>query len=428
MPALLENSRPDSTTPSQESRSDTRQTIPLPPRPWTKVIAAFACGVACTFLLTTLITAFSSTPDKPKTEVGIGKTAQRRQGAPPAKSEPTPPTAAKASDSASHAKEAPADRTPASDEPSAAPAAAANETADADAADKNDPCAQQTWPYVDHGCAGTKPNSENRSVRVISPDRSAPSTVTTTAPAQTSARPPRSTDGSATPAPTAKSPTSRETTGSSSPQVSLALQPVPPARTENATPAAVDSAAPKAKPETSARTEESTPSWPSSNEMVKRVPLESSPTAEDTRPKSRSRERHERRHEARKDRGKHDSREARDNRDVRDARDPGESREARDSRYTPEADDDEAPRARASQEEVSPRSRAANNNGSRERRSRAAANEDDDGTTVVHFQRMRDGRRATVYERPVEREAQETARERAPSTPFFFNPSGTGGY
>src|SRR5262245_54733135 len=98
MPAPLELSRPETTTPREEPRPDTRvQTIPLPPRPWTKIIAAFAGGVACTFVLTTFIT-FSSTPSKPKTEVGIGKAAQRTPGAQPAKSEPTPPPAAKASD------------------------------------------------------------------------------------------------------------------------------------------------------------------------------------------------------------------------------------------------------------------------------------------------------------------------------------------
>jgi hypothetical protein len=240
MPAPLELSRPDSTTPSRESQPDTPvQTIPLPPRPWTKIIAAFAGGVACTFLLTTFIT-FSSTPRKPEAETS--KLAQRTQGGQPAKPAPTPSPATKASDPAPQMQDAAADRTPASEEPSGGQTASVNETADADTAGKIDPsCAQQTWPYVNHGCAGTEQQG-TRSVRVISPDRGAPSTLTTTAPAQTAARPrPRTTDGSATPdARAAKAPASRETTGSSPSQASVALQPQPPARTESPTPPAAD--------------------------------------------------------------------------------------------------------------------------------------------------------------------------------------------
>src|SRR5262245_16147252 len=311
MPAPLELSRPETTTPRDESRPDTRvQTIPLPPRPWTKIIAAFAGGVACTFLLTTFIT-FSSAPNKPKTEVGIGKVTQRTPGAQPAKSEPTPPPAAKASDAkasdaASHAPEAAVDRKPAGDEP-AGETAAVNETADANAAGKGDPsCAQHSWPYVNHGCAGADAQG-TRSVRVISPDRGAPTTLTTTAPVQPSARPtPRTTDGSGTPdARTAKVPPSRETTGSAPSQTSVALQPLPPARTETPAPAVVDNSTAKPKSETVARTEDSTPSQASSTEMVKRVPLESSSREEDARRTTRSRERHEPRHDAtRKERGK----------------------------------------------------------------------------------------------------------------------------
>jgi hypothetical protein len=435
MPAPLELSRPDSTTPSRESQPDTPvQTIPLPPRPWTKFIAAFAGGVACTFLLTTFIT-FSSTPRKPEAETS--KLAQRTQGGQPAKPAPTPPPAARASDPAPQTKDAAADRTPASDEASGAQTAAANETADADAGKSDRSCAQQTWPYVNHGCAGADPQG-TRSVRVISSDRGAPSTVTTTAPAKPAAR---TTDGLATPdARAAKAARGRETTGSSPSQASVALQPQPPARTESPTPPAADDSTAKPKPEAVARTEETTPSQASSTEMVKRVPLESSATAEDTRPTSRSRDRHERRYEARKDRGKREagenrasrSRDVRDGHDNRNMRDGGDLRASRASPDSREANDDDAPRARASQEEVSPRSRAANDNGQRDRRPRSASNEDDDGYTLVRSQRTRDGGRVTVHERPIEREAKEeakeTVRERAPSTPFFFNPAGTSGY
>src|SRR4051794_4732312 len=169
MPAPLEISRPDSTTPSQASLLDTRQAIPLPPRPWTKFIAAFAGGVACTFLLTTFITTFSSTPRKPEPETA--KVAQRTQGRQPAKSAPTPSPAAKASDPAPHAQDVASDRTPASEDPSGA-----------------------------------------------QPERGAPSTLTTTAPAQPPTRPTvRTTDDSASPdARTAIGSPSGETTGSSS--------------------------------------------------------------------------------------------------------------------------------------------------------------------------------------------------------------------
>ena len=43
-------------------------------------------------------------------------------------------------------------------------------------------CEQQAWPYVDQQCRGAQPDQGTRTVRVISTDRTAPSTLVTAAP------------------------------------------------------------------------------------------------------------------------------------------------------------------------------------------------------------------------------------------------------
>lgn len=45
-----------------------------------------------------------------------------------------------------------------------------------------DPCAGQTWPYIDGACADAKAAQDTRQVRVISTDRAAPTTLATPAP------------------------------------------------------------------------------------------------------------------------------------------------------------------------------------------------------------------------------------------------------
>src|SRR5215216_3926265 len=142
---------------------------PSGPRPWTKIIAAFAAGVACTFLITTFASAprKASPPDE-AAQSESAKMAQRTQPvkeAQPAKSSPAPRSAdaAKISPPAESSPRAqasvPPERASNAKEPPAEPA---SETANAAAATEpsGDPaCEQQTWPYVNHGCAGAKTNS-----------------------------------------------------------------------------------------------------------------------------------------------------------------------------------------------------------------------------------------------------------------------------
>ena len=56
-------------------------------------------------------------------------------------------------------------------------------------------CEQQTWPYVDQRCRGAQSDRQTRAVRVISMDRTAPSTLMTVVPSPPPGAPSRTTDG-----------------------------------------------------------------------------------------------------------------------------------------------------------------------------------------------------------------------------------------
>lgn len=57
-----------------------------------------------------------------------------------------------------------------------------------------DPCAGQTWPYIDSACADTKAQQDTRQVRVISTDRAAPSSLATRTPRIEPKAPPQPAD------------------------------------------------------------------------------------------------------------------------------------------------------------------------------------------------------------------------------------------
>jgi hypothetical protein len=170
-----------------------------PSRPWTKMIAAFAAGMAFTFLI---VTFFSATPPASQPET---KASQRTQSPRVAKTHPpAEPTKADAAAGATQdtSVAATASLPEPSSKPADTPASAAVDASDAAAKQARDACAQQTWPYVSHECGGTDSNADQttRAVRVIPTDRSAPSSVVTAVPPTP---PGRSTDGAAPKKPSA---------------------------------------------------------------------------------------------------------------------------------------------------------------------------------------------------------------------------------
>jgi hypothetical protein len=163
-----------------------------PGRSWPKVVAAFAAGAACTFVMffaqaprvsrplpTANVAqhADSSKLPQPATPTAATTEAAKRAAPPDASKQP----AAVPAQESSRAVEAPVPS------PTATPDGAAKATNEV-------PCERQTWPYVNHGCADAGSDQATRAVRVIPADRSAPSMVVTAKPQPT----PRTTDGMAT--------------------------------------------------------------------------------------------------------------------------------------------------------------------------------------------------------------------------------------
>ena len=88
--------------PPQDSRIAAAPSVP--PRPWTTMLAAFAAGVACTFLYVT-ISSLVKPPAPPET-----KLSQRTQSSPPANPSGSPAVAAKAASSADTSQVADTDK------------------------------------------------------------------------------------------------------------------------------------------------------------------------------------------------------------------------------------------------------------------------------------------------------------------------------
>ncbi len=88
--------------PPQDSRIASAPSVP--PRPWTTMLAAFASGVACTFLYVT-ISSIVKPPAPPDT-----KLSQRTQSSPPANPSGSPAVAGKASSSADTSRIADTDK------------------------------------------------------------------------------------------------------------------------------------------------------------------------------------------------------------------------------------------------------------------------------------------------------------------------------
>jgi hypothetical protein len=76
--------------------------------------------------------------------------------------------------------------------------AAASDTASAPGglpSQLGDSCEQQAWPYIDQQCRGAQPDRGTRAVRVVSTDRTAPSTLVTAVPPPPPGAVSRTTDG-----------------------------------------------------------------------------------------------------------------------------------------------------------------------------------------------------------------------------------------
>jgi len=168
---------------------------------WPKVLGAFAAGV----VVTVLITKIPSNPNPVPAPVTSSKlsrveAAKQREQASKAEQERKAAARGEASSNDTRPGELAGAPPPAAQAGTAPPAPQPDSTtaAQAPAAPAADPnqqiakqadelnCAQQTWPYVDEKCreANGSANQSTRPVRVIPSDRSAPSSVTTAAPAE----------------------------------------------------------------------------------------------------------------------------------------------------------------------------------------------------------------------------------------------------
>jgi len=365
---------------------------------WPKVLGAFAAGV----VVTVLITKIPSDPNPVPAPVTSSKlsrveAAKQREQAAKVEQERKAATRGEASGSDTRPGELAGAPAPAAQGGTASPAPQPDSTtaARAPAAPAADPnqiakqadelnCAQQTWPYVDEKCreANGNANQSTRPVRVIPTDRSAPSSVTTAAPAEaTVPMPPAKprvadTPTSTPPAPRVATEAPRATTGAAP----AAEAPREPARREQA--------------EAPVRPAPATVAAPPSRETTGHASTEA---VQDTPPVTKSaNERRQRRDASRRERGK----------------EAGETRRSREATRT---------------------------------RNRSAEDEDD-VDMVVREHRLSDGRRVIIQRRPADDVADEgSARrviiqrrtvnrddepeERAPAPglrlpPFFINPFG----
>jgi len=347
------------------------------PRPWTKLMAAFAAGVASTALVAVLV-------------AGPHRTQQAQQSG-PARTE----VAARAPSVATPAPSRPAPAPPAQTSGAAPRPEHGSDSAPATAAQANEPsssgypgCAEQTWPYVNHQCgAADEGAGATRSVRVITTDRSAPATVTTAAPRA----PKRTTDGSATGVNTAGPGVSQSGTNAPAPdQVSIALHNDVAVDPSTPATAAVDVPIPRARPDS-----------------ARGVKASSQPNAgKESRP------------DAAEDSGPDAAKQA------------GSAPTARERRNR----SDQPPVRRSVRHDTTRtngQTRRDKNDAEEEAAGvvrRVAPLDDDDETTFVRYYRGRDGRRLVrekpadaVQERPAAEERQAEQRPGFPF-PFFLNP------
>ena len=350
-----------------------------PSRSWPKVVAAFAAGAACTFVVVML---FAQAP-RVSRPPPAAKVAQRADSS----NVPQPATSSLAATAEAAKRAAPAD---ASKQPAAVPAQNSSRAAEvpvpaptatphgAATATNEVPCERQTWPYVNHECADAGSDRATRAVRVIPTDRSAPSTVVTAKPQPT----PRTTDGMAENeasvalrrpttdgwsqdrtrgvAETADGPGPADETGSARVEV-----PMPPPKPEALTQAAAEPAS-------------------GSSEVVRRDP----PTAAPGR-------------DSRSTRSWNDRQYGQPSHNRRETGKPGsETRRAK----------EETRRETVRGAESAPRMRSG------------PVAEDDD--VPASSPRPRDGRRIIVE--PMEEERGTEVHEQAPKTPFFFNAGALG--
>jgi hypothetical protein len=380
-----------------------------PSQPWSKIIIAFAAGLACAVLVITATFVWPrGNSDSAKVTAESSRVALAKKATTPAP---------KATDGSAQRDEAQRADTSASTE--SANAAPSEPTA------QDDPCAREAWPYVSQKCAGKQ---RTRNVRVITTDRTAPSTIVTAVP-ETSPRAsepaPRTTDGSAPPAasvalaPTQAAPAESASNAATSAASAAPIAPAPSEQIASpiVTPAAASEVPmPKAKPDAIARTEPETTGSAPATETEREAPIAAAPAQE-----SKS---------SRKSRERHDRRDARSNarRDTARAN-PDRQENARQSARQDESPfiGDEPRDSRAS------RSRGAQEQATRSTRSRTIqVDDDDDGVPATRSVRIRDDRRDArgdrrderriVIERAAEPERVERsyAREEKPKLPFPF--------
>jgi len=183
---------------------------------------------------------------------------------------------------------------------------------------------------------------------------------------------------------------------------------------------------PRPRPDILARTEEPAPAGKaSSSEIDRRTSVDPTPSTHQAQPARKSRERQEMRQSATRKETAKSGREAISEEVLRS--EPEESTPAARSRGEQE---ERATRSRPGRDELTRTTRSRtgqeeSRESIRTMRSRAAPVDDDDGYTLVRSYRARDGRRQTVYERPIEEE-RPAAREERPSAPFSFNPAAPG--
>jgi hypothetical protein len=368
-----------------------------PSPPWRKIAAAFAAGVgfaagaACAVLVIMYLVApqKAAQPQQAKrmpTEVAANAPLPNQQPA------NTPPA------SSPQAQPSPTTAPPAGAEPSASDrdaAAPAGEASPGQSADRS--CERQTWPYVDHSCAGLDAQAK-RSVRVITTDRSAPATVTTFAP------PPRSrtTDGMAPP----PASTLDRTTDGSAGRMDGATEP----SDGKVASGHSDVPLPRAKPAELARTAAAPANGP---EVVQQATTSPPPAAAAPRQARKSAERRTtRRSVAERDLATEPNSNTRRADDMREAQD-----ERRTVRSRPAEEPARAARPRATDQEPV-----------QVGRTRATPAQDDEGYALVRSSRNRDGRRVSVQQKQVEEEGGAAARDERPRSPFpfFFNPAASG--
>jgi hypothetical protein len=381
-----------------------------PSQPWTKIIIAFAAGLACAMLVITATFVWPrGNSDSAKVTAESSRVALAKKAttpAPKATDEPAPRDEAQPAD--------------ASGSPDAANATPSEATA------QDDPCAREAWPYVSQKCAGKQ---RTRNVRVITTDRTAPSTIVTAVP-ETSPRDtdpaPRTTDGAAPSAASVALAPSQAAPVESAPSAATPNAPAP--AQETAAPNIVPTAAasevpmPKAKPDAIARTEPETTGSAPAVEAEHQAPVAAAPVQESksSRKSRERRDRHDARSNSRRDTARANP-ERQDNVGRDDTRFVGD--EPRDSRAS--------------------RSRSAQEQATRSTRSRTIqVNDDDDAAPTTRSVRTRDERRnardarddgrdargdrrderRTVTERAAEPERVDRsyAREDKPRLPFPF--------